>query len=97
MTNSLVSVQIIPTVPEGEHVYDFVDAAIALIEKTGLKYEVNALDTTIEGDLHEILPLIEKMNNKMVALGAPKIISQIKILHVPTGIEIETLTGKYRQ
>ena len=96
MTNSLVSVQIIPTVPEGEHVYDFVDAAIQMIEEAGVAYEVNALDTTIEGDLQTVLPLIEKMYDKMVALGAPKVISQIKILYVPEGITAQTLTGKYR-
>lgn len=96
MTNALVSVQIIPTVPEGAHVYDFVDAAIQLIEEAGIKYEVNALDTTMEGDLHELLPIIEKMNEKMVELGASKVISQIKSLYIPEGIEAKTLTGKYR-
>lgn len=96
MTNSLVSIQIIPTVPAGEHVYDFVDAAINVIEEAGIKYEVNALDTTMEGNLQDLLPIIEKMNQKMVALGAEKVISQIKTLYIPQGIEANTLTEKYR-
>lgn len=96
MTNALVSVQIIPTVPEGEHVYDFVDAAIKIVEDAGIQYEVNALDTTMQGDLHDLLPVIEKMNDKMVELGATKVISQIKSLYIPEGIEAKTLTEKYR-
>ena len=96
MANALVSVQIIPTVPEGEHVYDFVDAAIEVIQDAGIKYEVNPLDTTMEGELTDILNVIEKMNEKLVQLGASKLISQIKILHVPAGIKAETLTEKYR-
>lgn len=96
MSNSLVSVQIIPTVPAGEQVYDFVDAAIKVIEDAGVNYEVNALDTTMEGELHELLPIIEEMNDKMVELGATKVISQIKTLYVPEGIEAKTLTEKYR-
>ena len=31
----------------------------------------------------------------MVELECPSIISQVKFYHVPEGIEIETLTGKY--
>ena len=50
----------------------------------------------MEGELHELLPIIEKMNDKMVELGATKVISQIKTLYVPEGIEAKTLTEKYR-
>ena len=37
----------------------------------------------------------EKLNDRMVELECPSIISQVKFYHVPEGIEIETLTGKY--
>ncbi len=35
------------------------------------------------------------MNERMVELESPSIISQVKFYHVTEGISIETLTGKY--
>ena len=45
--------------------------------------------------MNECLILIQKLNQRMVELECPSIISQVKFYHVPEGIEIETLTGKY--
>ena len=45
--------------------------------------------------MNECLILIQKLNQRMVELECPSTISQVKFYHVPEGIEIETLTGKY--
>src|SRR5690625_7401229 len=87
MANSLVSIQIIPKTENNDDVYTYVDAAIAVIDEADIKYQVNALETTMEGELSELLHIIQKMNDKMVALGAPNIISQVKILHQPRSEE----------
>ncbi len=90
-----MSIQIIPQTPRGEDVIPFVDEAIKVIETSGLKYRVGALETNVEGDMNALLILIQKMNDRMVELEAPSVIHQIKFYHVPEGISIETLTGKY--
>ncbi|WP_204205585.1 thiamine-binding protein [Mammaliicoccus sciuri] len=95
MTNTLMSIQIIP-----EHqqtgVIPLVDEAISIIDQSGLKYEVHPLETTIEGDLNACLILIEQINERMVELECDSIISQIKFYHVPEGITMDTLTNKYK-
>ncbi|MGG6839806.1 UNVERIFIED_CONTAM: thiamine-binding protein [Mammaliicoccus sciuri] len=95
MTNTLMSIQIIP-----EHqqtgVIPLVDEAISIIDQSGLKYEVHPLETTIEGDLNACLILIEQINARMVELECDSIISQIKFYHVPEGITMDTLTDKYK-
>ncbi|WP_204189752.1 thiamine-binding protein [Mammaliicoccus sciuri] len=95
MTNTLMSIQIIP-----EHqqtgVIPLVDEAISIINQSGLKYEVHPLETTIEGDLNACLILIEQINERMVELECDSIISQIKFYHVPEGITMDTLTDKYK-
>lgn len=96
MANSLISVQIIPKTEKYEDVIPFVDAAIALIDASGVRYEVHPLETTMEGELSILLPLIEQMNKKMIELGAINVITQVKILYQPTGITMGTLTEKYR-
>ncbi|WP_409253268.1 MTH1187 family thiamine-binding protein [Bacillus sp. SCS-153A] len=96
MENSLISVQILPKTPNGEDVIPYVDAAIAVIEDSGVKYQVNPLETTMEGNLPELMRLIEKMNEKMIEMGSSNVISQVKILYQPSGISMGQLTEKYR-
>lgn len=96
MANALVSIQIIPKVPQGENTYDFVDAAIEVIGKADIKYEVHPLETTMEGDMADLMAVIQAMNDKMISMGAANVISQIKVLYQPSGITAETLTEKYQ-
>lgn len=96
MGNALVSIQIIPKTKNGEDVIPYVDAAIAVIEASGMKYQVNPLETTMEGDLTELLAIIQKMNAKMVEQGCDSIISQMKIFYKPDGASMDELTEKYR-
>ncbi|XRD23423.1 thiamine-binding protein [Lysinibacillus fusiformis] len=96
MANSLISVQIIPKTEKYEDVIPYVDEAIAVIDASGVKYEVHPLETTMEGELPVLLQIIEKMNVKMVELGAINVITQVKILYQPNGITMATLTEKYQ-
>ncbi|BBK28366.1 MTH1187 family thiamine-binding protein [Staphylococcus arlettae] len=95
MDDTLMSVQIIPKTPNGEDVIPYVDEAIKVIDDSGLDYRVGPLDTTVQGDMNECLILLQKLNDRMVELEVPSIISQVKFYHAPEGITIETLTGKY--
>ncbi|ASK61020.1 hypothetical protein CFK37_01725 [Virgibacillus phasianinus] len=96
MGNALVSIQIIPKTKNGEDVIPYVDAAIAVINESAVKYEVHPLETTMEGDLPELMAVIEKMNEKMVQLGCESIISQVKVFYKPNGASMNELTVKYR-
>ncbi len=96
MSNTLMSVQVIPKAPEGEHPYDYVDMAIEIISTSGLNYEVHALETTIEGELPEVFALLEKLNTELTARGAESVMLQIKTAYHPTGITAAGILGKYR-
>lgn len=96
MANSLVSVQIIPKASSPADVITLVDEAIKIIDQSGVKYEVHPLETTMEGELEQLLGLIADMNRKMIELGSPNVISQVKILYQPDGISMDKLTEKYR-
>ena len=96
MANALVSIQIIPKTPNGEDVIPYVDAAIAVIEEAGVPYQVSPLETTMEGNLTELLGIVQKMNERMVEKGSLSIISQVKIFYKPDGASMDKLTEKYR-
>ncbi|ANS76747.1 hypothetical protein AWM70_20955 [Paenibacillus yonginensis] len=96
MANALVSIQIIPKTPNGESVIPYVDRAIEVIQQSGVKHQVNALDTTMEGELTELLDIVRQMNEAVHEFGSDSIISQIKILYGPDGVSMDQLTEKYR-
>jgi uncharacterized protein (TIGR00106 family) len=96
MPNALVSIQIIPKAQSSQELYSLVDAAIEVIKQAGVKYEVHPLETTMEGEFSQLMGIIEKMNQRMIELGSPNVISQIKILFQPEGITMDRLTEKYR-
>ncbi|RSK25992.1 thiamine-binding protein [Bacillus sp. HMF5848] len=96
MTNALMSVQIIPKTKNGEDVIPYVDEAIKVIHDSGVKYEVHPLETTMEGEMNQLLQIVADMNERMVEMGSPNVISQIKLLYQPSEISMSDLTKKYR-
>jgi len=93
--NALVSIQILPKTPNGESVIPYVDKAISIIDQAGVSYRVGPLETTMEGELHQLLELVAKLNEEMVKDGCPQVISQVKVLYHPEGISMGALTKKY--
>ena len=95
MSDTIMSIQIIPKTPNGENVIPYVDRAIEVIEASNLKYIVNPLETSIEGNMNELLKLIELMNKEMREMGCPSIISQVKFYHAEE-VSMDVLVQKYR-
>lgn len=95
MANTLVSIQILPRTPENQDVIPFVDRAIEVIEQSGVPYRVGPLETTMEGELPQLLEIIQQMNDEMVKLGCRSVISQVKIYHNVDGASMKELTHKY--
>ncbi|CAH0118434.1 MULTISPECIES: MTH1187 family thiamine-binding protein [unclassified Paenibacillus] len=96
MAKALVSIQIIPKTPNGEDVIPYVDRAIEVIAKAGVPYRVAPLETTMEGDLDQLLDIVKQMNEAMIEMGSPSVISQIKVLYNPkSGASMNRLTHKY--
>lgn len=95
MAKTLLSLQVIPRTPTGEEVIPYVDRAIGLIADSGVDYRVGPLETTMEGELGQLLEVVRKVSDEMVAMGCPAVISQVKIYHNPTGVSMDQLTEKY--
>lgn len=96
MANTLISIQILPKTPNGEDVIPYVDRAIEIIKQAGVKYEVNPLDTVMEGDYDELMTVVKQMNEAMIEMGSPSVISQVKIFLNPDGVSMTGLTEKHR-
>ncbi|HHD2751589.1 TPA: MTH1187 family thiamine-binding protein [Clostridium perfringens] len=90
-----VSLQIIPSVKE-ERLYEVVDRVIEYIESTGVKYEVGPMETTMEGNIDELLEIVKKSQDICLKEGAGRIISIVKIDYKKDGVTMEEKVGKYR-
>ncbi|HOL18016.1 MAG TPA: MTH1187 family thiamine-binding protein [Bacillota bacterium] len=91
-----VSLQVIPLVEEAA-VYPTVDRVIELIKKSGVKYTVGPMETTMEGELDRLLDLVKEAQQVCAAAGAERILSVVKIDYSTKGVTIDEKVGKYRQ
>jgi len=96
VANTLVSIQILPKTKDNDDIIPYVDRAIEVIAQSGVKHLVSPLETTMEGELNVLLGIIEQMNDAMIAMGSPSVISQVKIYFNPSGASMDKLTEKYR-
>ncbi|MDW7738957.1 MAG: MTH1187 family thiamine-binding protein [Bacillota bacterium] len=91
-----VSLQIIPLVPS-EKIYQTVDKVIEMIDATGVKYLVGPMETTMEGELDELLEIVKKAQQICLDEGAERVLSMIKIDYAPGGVTIDEKIGKYNK
>lgn len=93
-----MDIQILPTVDGGEkEKYAVIDAVIEHIISTGLKYEVGALGTTIEGEFSSLLDILKKSQEICFEKGAERVCTIAKFDYKKEGITIEEKVGKYRK
>jgi uncharacterized protein (TIGR00106 family) len=91
----IAEIQVAPS-PMGteENPHAYVEAAIAVLQASGLRYEVGALGTTLEGDDDEVWATLRAAHEAMLAAGATGGISHVKIASV--GRSMDSLTAKFR-
>ena len=91
----IAEIQVAPSPPgTAEDPHAHVEAAIAVIRASGLRYEVGALGTTLEGEPDEVWATLRAAHEAVLAAGATSGISHVKIVSV--GRTMESLTHKFR-
>ncbi len=95
----LAEIQVIPR-PAGTatDAYKHVDAAIAVIQASGLRYEVHGLGTVVEGPPEKIWPLLQAVHQATLEAGAERTLSIIKVSSAAQagGPRVEDLVRKFR-
>lgn len=91
-----VSLQIIPGV-EKERVYEVVDKVIAYIDSCNVNYVVGPMETTMEGELGQLLEIVKNAQEICIQAGANRVLSVVKIDYKPEGVTIDEKIGKYRK
>ncbi len=96
----IAEIQVVPR-PMGtaDDRYKHVDAAIAVIQASGLKYEVNGMGTVVEGPPDKVWPLLQAVHQATLEAGAERTLSIIKVSSSAAagGPRVEDLVRKFRR
>jgi uncharacterized protein (TIGR00106 family) len=72
------SIQIVPIVLD-KHPYEWVDEAIEIIQKSGIKHEVGPFATVLEGTYNEVMKVINDVNEHLLSRGCDEWITNLQI------------------
>ena len=99
MHNHLVnaSLQVLPVVQD-RHPYLWVDEAIAIIQDTGIKYEVGPFATVLEGTYEEVLKVVHQVNEYLQSKNCAEWIINIQLqIRCNSSITGDEKTNQYKQ
>lgn len=94
----IAEIQCLPT-PAGtdDRRYAHVEAAIAQIQQSGVRYEVGALGTTLEGDPDQVWPLLRRVHEACLHSGAESVITVVKLADAHEPASMDALVSDYRE
>jgi len=72
------SIQIVPIVQD-KHPYEWVDEAIAVIQQSGIKYDVGPFATVLEGTYGEVMKVVHDVNEYLYNKSCNEWISNVQI------------------
>ncbi len=80
MHNHLVnaSIQVLPVVQD-RHPYLWVDEAIAIIQASGIKYDVGPFATVLEGSYNEVIRVFHQVNEHLQSSGCGEWIINLQL------------------
>ena len=96
----IAEIQVLPT-PAGTTGSDYahVDAAIEVIEQSGLHYEVGPLGTSFEGSPADVWRVLRAAHEATLSAGADSVVTIVKLAEGDRdqGPAIDDLIGKFRR
>lgn len=88
-----VSIQILPLTDDP---LPLIDRAIRVIQASGVKHEVDPMETVMEGPLDQLLDIAKAAHLSVMEAGAGKLVTLIKIGDRAEGTSMESKVDKYR-
>ncbi|PLR65965.1 MULTISPECIES: MTH1187 family thiamine-binding protein [Bacillaceae] len=96
MASVNLAFQVLPKSSRG-NTYEIVDKAIEVVQQSGVKYEVGAMETVMEGELDELIEIVKKAQDACISAGATEVMTHMKIHYRPNeGVTMDEKLKKYR-
>lgn len=81
--NAALAIQIKPRVNDEKKMIEIIDKVIEHIISIGLSYHVGPFETTVEGELDQLLEIIKLSHTLSIEAGAPAVNSAMKLYYSP--------------
>ena len=96
----IIEIQVLPNPPgTASDRWAHVEAAIAVIQNSGLHFEVGPLGTSVEGEPDQLWPLLRAVHEAALIAGADGVVSVIKVEQTRESERdpsMHDLVGKFR-
>jgi uncharacterized protein (TIGR00106 family) len=80
MEMAIIDISIVPVGTGKPSVSDYVAGAVRILKnEPGIKYELTAMNTIIEGDLEKLLSLARRMHDSAFDAGAKRVVTTLRI------------------
>ena len=77
---AIIDISIVPVGTAGPSVSEFVVGAVQILQdEPGIKYELTAMNTIIEGNLEHLLALIKRMHDSAFNSGIQRVVTTVRI------------------
>jgi uncharacterized protein (TIGR00106 family) len=77
---AMIDISVVPVGTQSPSVSQYVAGAVRILQdEPGIKYELTAMNTIIEGDLEHLLALAQKMHQSAFKAGVKRVVTTIRI------------------
>jgi uncharacterized protein (TIGR00106 family) len=76
---ALVEVSIVPLGTGGTSLSYYVARAVKVLREEGAKYQLTAMGTIIEGEMAELMRLVVRMHQAVLAEGVDRVLTTVKV------------------
>ncbi|MFH1646397.1 MAG: MTH1187 family thiamine-binding protein [Chloroflexota bacterium] len=77
---AMIDISVVPVGTQSPSVSRFVAGAVRILKnEPGIKYELTAMNTIIEGDLEQLLSLARRMHQSAFEAGAKRVVTTLRI------------------
>ncbi len=77
---AMIDISVVPVGTKSPSVSQYVAGAVRILKnEPGIKYELTAMNTIIEGDLEKLMALAQRMHRSAFDAGAVRVVTTIRI------------------
>jgi uncharacterized protein (TIGR00106 family) len=77
---AMIDISVAPIGTGGPSVSEYVAGAVRILKnEPGIKYELTAMNTVIEGDLEHLLSLVKRMHDSAFNSGIQRVVTTVRI------------------
>lgn len=76
---AIMEISIVPVGTGTASVSNYIAAAVKVLESRGVKYQLTAMGTIVEGETGELLRLAQEMQEAVFRMGVSRIVTKINL------------------